>query len=459
MSENDVSQSSFVTAPLGRVFAKTALPIIFVMGMNGTLAIVDAVFLGIYAGPGAVAAVTLIFPFVMVMNALAALVGSGMSSVLARHLGAGNAMQARAVFAGAHGFPLMMAVGLWGLFALFGAPLTIRLADGDAALAGAGYQYLAVLVAGVPVMFLLAVNGDALRNEGRAAMMAGLSLLVSIGNMGLNYILIAQMEMGVIGSALATLAAQVSGLVLVVVYRHRDGAMLRFDRHMMPHLGRGWRDIAMLGVPQCLGMLGIALGAGAVIAALQITLKGAGDYALTITAFGIVTRITSFVFLPVLGLAQAFQSLAGHNYGAGNAGRVRQSLKLAILVALAYCTLAELLLAGFARVLGSAFVDDGQVQGEIGRILPMVMMAFFTVGPMMMVATYFQAIGNAGRAALLGLAKPYLFALPATFLLPLWLGESGIWLARPVADISLVLLTGLVVMRWASGFNMVGRPG
>ncbi|OKH89101.1 MATE family efflux transporter [Thalassospira sp. TSL5-1] len=457
MSIQDVSQSSFVNGPLGKVFAKTALPIIFVMGMNGTLAIVDAVFLGMYAGADAVAAVTLIFPFFMVMNALAALVGSGMSSVLARHLGARNMVQARAVFAGAHGFSLMMAVGLMGIFALLGPALTMLLADGNALLAGLGYRYLAVLVAGVPVMFLLAVNGDALRNEGRAGLMAGLSLLVSIGNMGLNYILIAQMGLGVTGSALATVVAQMAALLMVVAYRRGPRATLRFEQTMLRDFGCAWREIVVLGVPQCLGMLGIALGAGAVIAALQLTGMAETHYAVTIGAFGIVTRVTSFVFLPILGLAQALQSVAGHNYGAGHTRRVLGSLKLAMLVALAYCALMELALGGFAGVLGRAFVPDVQVQGEVARILPIVMMAFFTVGPMMMVATFFQAIGDAALAALLGLAKPYLFALPATFLLPLWLGQGGIWLARPVADMLLLFLTLLVVLHHCRRLGGFGR--
>jgi Na+-driven multidrug efflux pump len=52
--ENGVMSSqtnSFLTGPLGPIYARTALPIIFVMGMNGALAVVDALFLGHFAGP------------------------------------------------------------------------------------------------------------------------------------------------------------------------------------------------------------------------------------------------------------------------------------------------------------------------------------------------------------------------------------------------------------------------
>ena len=98
--------NSFLEAPLGLTYAKTALPIIFVMGMNGLLAVADALFLGHFVGPEALAAVTLMFPIYMLIVALATLVSSGMSSLLARHLGGNRLDEARAVFAGAHGLAL-----------------------------------------------------------------------------------------------------------------------------------------------------------------------------------------------------------------------------------------------------------------------------------------------------------------------------------------------------------------
>jgi Na+-driven multidrug efflux pump len=73
------------------------------MGMNGALAVVDALFLGHFAGPQALAAVTLMFPLYMLIVALATLVSSGMSSILARQLGAWRVQEARATYSAAHG--------------------------------------------------------------------------------------------------------------------------------------------------------------------------------------------------------------------------------------------------------------------------------------------------------------------------------------------------------------------
>ncbi|GGH20969.1 hypothetical protein SAMN05444007_101488 [Cribrihabitans marinus] len=50
--------NSFLTGPLGPICARTALPIIFVMGMNGALAVADSLVLGHFSGANALAAVT-----------------------------------------------------------------------------------------------------------------------------------------------------------------------------------------------------------------------------------------------------------------------------------------------------------------------------------------------------------------------------------------------------------------
>jgi len=92
---SDAPNNTFLTGSLGAIYVKTALPIIFVMGMNGLLNVVDALFLDHYVGPEALAAVTLMFPAWMLIVATATLVGGGMSSILARHVAAGVSIRPR----------------------------------------------------------------------------------------------------------------------------------------------------------------------------------------------------------------------------------------------------------------------------------------------------------------------------------------------------------------------------
>lgn len=435
--------NAFLDGALGGIYARTALPIIFVMGMNGLLTVADALFLGLFVGPDALAAVTLLFPVYMLFVALATLVASGMSSLLARRLGARDLIGARAVFAGAHGLALAVSLALIALVLLFGRPLVTLAADGDAAVAAQALVYLRIMTVFAPVMFVLSVNSDALRNEGRAGLMAGLSLLVSLANIALNAVLIVGLGLGVAGSAWGTVLAQLLALGLLLGFRARAQTPLGLAALAQGGLTRGWGAILALGAPQSLSFIGVALGSAAIVTALQ--LAGPGDYAGTVSAYGIVTRVMTFTFLPLLGLSQAMQTITGNNYGSGQLRRTDASLRLALGLALAYCAAMQAGLSLAAPALGRIFVADPQVVATVARILPVMVALFALSGPLMMVGAYFQAIGDVRRAALLGLAKPYLFSIPLTFALALALGERGIWMAPPLAEALLLALTALVL--------------
>jgi putative MATE family efflux protein len=439
--------NSFTNGPLGAMFAKTALPIIFVMSMSGLLAVVDAMFLGHFVGAEALGAVTLMFPLYMLIVALSTLVSSGTASQLARFLGANNLEAARAVYVGAHGLALCISVALIALFLAFGHQVTLIAAAGARNLADMGHIYLGITVFMTPLMFVLSLNSDALRNEGRVGLMAAMSLLVSLSNIGFNYVLIALMGLGIAGSAYGTALAQLLAFAILMGFRVfgrtelRPSAMLRYS------LFARWARTLALGAPQSLGFMGLALGAGAVIVALQMV--DTPQYAATVSAYGIITRVMTFCFLPLLGLSHALQSIIGNNYGAKLWHRSDGSLKLGLGIALAYCLLVEVLLIGFARPVGELFVQDPVVIAELVRILPVMVTLFVLAGPLMMLSTYFQAIGDASRAAVLGLAKSYAFALPLTFALPLIFGEPGIWMVGPMAEIGLLVLSAVVLFERA----------
>ncbi len=444
---SETSDNSFTHGPLGSIYLKTALPIIFVMGMNGLLSVADALFLGIYVGPEALAAVTLMFPIYMLIVALSTLVSNGMSSILARQLGANDLDAARAVFVGAHGLALALALILILLLFILGQQTALLAAGGSPKLAELGLIYLRITVYFSPLFFVMSVNSDALRNEGRIGFMATMSLLVSIANILFNYVLIAIFELGVAGSAYGTAAAQGLAFAIILAFRFRAATPLRPVHLLSFSLTRHWGRILALGAPQSLNFLGIALGSSAIIAALQWI--GSPNYADTITAYGIITRVITFAFLPLLGLSFAMQTITGNNYGAQLWQRTDASLRIALWMALGYCLLVQIVVMRAPQSIAAAFVDDPIVVSEVVRILPIMTSVFFLMGPLMMISSYFQAIGSALRAAILGLSKPYVFAIPLTFALPVWFGEVGIWLAGPAAELILLIVT-IVVLRQAA---------
>ncbi|MEX1661876.1 MATE family efflux transporter [Thioclava sp. 15-R06ZXC-3] len=444
---SDLAHNRFLDAPLTGLYARTALPIIFVMGMNGLLTVVDALFLGHYVGPEALAAVTLIFPLYMLLVAFASLVSGGMSSLLARHLGGGRVAAAHRLYASAHWLALSAGAALIVLYVLAGAPMVRLAAGGNTGLAAMATTYLSVLVTFSPLLFVLSVNSDALRNEGHVGVMAAMSLLVSLSNIGFDYLLIAVFDFGVAGSAWGTVLAQALALSLIMAFRIHKGTILHPGAIWRHVTARDWGSILALGAPQSLSFIGVALASSAILTALQLI--DSPDYAVTVSAYGIATRVMTFAFLPLLGLSQAMQTITGNNHGAGLWPRRDTSLHVAAGAALIFCAAVQLLVTLFAAGIGRAFVADPQVVAKVGAILPTMVALFALSGPQMMLAAHFQAIGDARRAAVLGLAKPYLFVLPLTFALPLMFGEGAIWWTAPTAEMLLLCVTTLVLMQSA----------
>jgi Na+-driven multidrug efflux pump len=387
----------FLTAPIGRLFLSNALPMAVVMSMGGILNVVDGVFVGRFIGAEALAAVSLAFPAVMVMSALSTLAGGGMSSLLARSLGAGNLSAAARVFAGAHGLVLLISALLVFLWATFGRALLNEMAAGNAQLAQSTWTYLSIIIWAAPVQLLLGLQADALRVEGRAGAVAALSVLVNLINMAAN-----------------------------------------------------WLGIVIFGLPLCLSFLGIALVASLAMLALR---HHAIDYDRLVAAYGGVTRLLSMAFLPQLAIALALQSIAGQNAGAGRDDRAMAALRLSMFAAFLWCGVVTITGLFAGKVVSGWFSSDPQVSNAIVAILRPMLTLYVFGGPILVLAMYLQAIGQPGQTAALTLVKPWLLLPILILCLSAIYGVKGIWLAFPIAD-GIVLLIALLIGR---GILLLGK--
>jgi len=436
-------RNAYTEGAIARTFVRTTLPIILLASINGLLTLVDAMFLGAFVGPEALTAVTMVFPATMLLFALATMISTGAASIIGRLLGAGQLDESRKVLAGAHGLALCVCAILMLLFALFGWRLMLQVAHGSAELARMDHTFLSVAIYTSPLMFLLTIQSDSLRTEGRVGFMAIAGLVVTVANICFNYLLIAHAGCGVAGSALGTALAQAVALVVIMIYRARGRGRLTLGPKEVKHWRDGWSDMLALGAPRSLSFIGIAAGAAATIASLR--LFGGAHVDASIAAYGVISRMMTFAYFPLLGMSLALQAMVSNNFGAGLWSRSNATLKLALLWSLAYASCAEIGFILLRRQWGGLFVADPVVTAEVAAILPTFVAGYFTLGPMMMIANYFQSIGDIRRSALLSLARTYLFAIPLIFVLPIILGEGGIWLALPIADALLVVVAVAVL--------------
>lgn len=451
----NVIENPFLTRPLGPLFLSTALPMAIVMSTGGLLNVIDGIFVGRFVGADALAAVSLAFPVIMVLTALTILAGGGMSSLLARHLGAGARREAGAVFAGAHGLVLILSAVLIAMALTAGPAVISALADGQTAVAELARSYLLILILGTPVQFVLGLHADALRNEGRAAQIAMLSVLVNLVNIGANYAAIVLLGLGVAGSALGTVFSQALGLTLVMVLRARDGDLLPLGALRHASWRTGWPQILALGLPLCLTFVGMAIVASTVILVIGTT---PADHATHVAAYGVVTRVLGLAFLPQMAIALTTQSITGNNAGAGRMDRANAALWLAMGSAFLWCMSVTLAGVFAGEPLGALFSRDPEVVAAVATILRPMTALYAITGPVLVLALHYQALGHTVRTATLTLAKSWLMLPALLAILGKMSGIGGLWFAFPAAD-AMMLVIALSLFLTANATKSSAKEG
>ena len=101
----------------------------------------------------------------------------------------------------------------------------------------------------------------------------------------------------------------------------------------------------------------------------------------------------------------------------------------------------------FPEVITQWFTTDA----EVIRVTPTNMRWAFAAVPILALqligAAYFQAVGKALPALLLTLTRQAIFFIPLMYILPLYFGELGIWIAFPISDVLSTIVTGFFLHR------------
>jgi Na+-driven multidrug efflux pump len=98
-----------------------------------------------------------------------------------------------------------------------------------------------------------------------------------------------------------------------------------------------------------------------------------------------------------------------------------------------------------APQIGAMFSSDPLIISETARILPWIAAVYVLCGLPIILSGYFQSIGDAANAGILGLSRNYLLTMPLLLILPHLFGETGIWMAAPASDIAMLGLIAVVL--------------
>ncbi len=443
------------TASIPRLLLAFSLP-----AMVGTLAqgiyyFVDRIFVGRALGPLGtlgIAGITVCLPFMLVLTAFAMLVGFGATAVVSIRLGQRKKEEAEATLGNAVVLLLVVSAILTAVGLVCLDPV-LRICGASDNVLPFSRDYLKVIVFGA--VFQIGGFGlnAVIRGEGNPRV-AMLTLLIGVVlNVALAPLFLFRFGWGMKGAAWATVLSQAVSATWVLQYFLGGKSLLRLRvanlRLSMPV----YASILAIGLPACLVQL--AASVMNVLLINQLKVHGGelnahgGDVA--ISAWGIIYSMLVMFFLPILGMNQGVQPIAGYNYGARHFGRVKRVWQLAVLVAtgIAVTGFAVMMLLP-AQVIQLFVASDPALLAineellAVGcRATRLAVLMLPLVGFQVVTAGYFQAVGKPKQAMLLMLSRQLLLLIPAVLILPRFLGLDGVWLALPTADFAASALTGI----------------
>jgi putative MATE family efflux protein len=401
------------------------------MVVQASVVLIETYFVG-KLGTDALAGVALVFPVVMLMQMMSAgAVGGGISSAIARALGAGRRIDADA-----------LALHALAIAVIFGLAFTLAVLAGGrwlyGALGGAGESLAAALTysklifSGAFLLWIFNSLANVIRGAGNMVVPAVVTCVGAAALIPLSPCLIFGWgpfpRLGIAGGAVAVIIFYACGSIALAAYLRSARSLIRLSIQGFAFRWLLFRDILRVGAVAAL----ITVGTNLTIAVATGLIGQFG--AAAIAGYGTGSRIEYLLVPLVFGLGGPLVAMVGTNIGAGERERALRAAWIGAAIAAGLCEMIGLFAAAFPRAWLSLFDSDPAMLDVGSRYLHVVgpLYGLFGLG----MALYFASQG-AGR-----LSWPLIANLTR-----LTIAAAGGWLAlRSSGDLTHVFLALAVAL-------------
>ena len=378
------------TGPITRHLLKATSFMLVTMVFQTLYFLIDLYWVG-RLGTEAVAGVGIAGNLTFIVLALTQMLGVGTTAVVSHATGRKDHEQALLLFNQSQVLAMVTGVA----FLIVGMAVRwpyARAMSADATTATLAAEYLMWFIPAMALQFALVAMGSALRAVGNFKP----GMVVSTATVILNMILAPFLifgwgtghPLGVAGAAISSLIAIVVGIAWLATYFLPRGAYLRFELgDWRPRLAL-WKRMLAIGLPA-----GFEFGITAVYLAIVYSITrpfGAAAQA----GFGIGMRIIQAGFMPVVALGFSVAPVAGQNFGARHADRVKRTFRDAAWMAAGAMVLFALLCHLAPAAMVAAFSSDPAVIAVGAEYLRIISWNFVASGLIFVASSMFQAMGN-----------------------------------------------------------------
>jgi len=431
---------------VNKIFWIYVVPSIFSIIFSTTAQFVDSAFIGRYVGENGLAAITMLFPFIMLLNGISIMIAIGGVTYAGINRGRNNYKRSNNFFNLTLFMIVVAAVISTGLFLVINNFFEYLFNVDEVTL---GYiQTYGFWIGLFFIFFMFNMTFTLFLNlDKKPVLVVIVSSLSTLINVGLNYLFIVTMGMGMMGAALASGISQFipSCIFLYIIFK-KSTWKFKFPRIKFDDM---WR-IIIIGSSELVNISSVAV-AGFILNKVILYSVGITGVA----GFAIAMQLGNLVISFAFGVSDAIQSPLSYNYGAGLFDRVKKILFKAIKLNIIFGFIMMILSTQFGDVFAKLLVTDSETITYAKEILEYYGFAFILMGVNVVLSTYYTSVDSPLISGIISIFKSLIYLVVWLLILPPLLGNTGIWIALVAAEVSTSITALLIFLRYPYGNKII----
>lgn len=424
-----------------RTLIRFTIPSVLMMVISSVYSIVDGLFVSNFAGSDGFAAVNLMMPIAMMISCIGFMAGAGGSALISKTLGEQKEEQAREQFSLIIyliiGFSLVIGITVFLL-----VPHIARMMGAEGAIYDNCVIYGRILISALPAFMLQILFQNFLVVAEKPQMGMVIAISSGVTNIVLDALFIAVLKWGVAGAAVATMLGQtIGGIVPLGYFLLKKNHLLWFTKFKFR-----WETLKRTCINGFSALIGNASNSlvGIVFNLRLMELMGSDG----VVAYGVVMYVTYIVTGVFMGYSTGIAPVFSYNLGSGNAEEIKGLLKRSLVSIAVSALVLVAFVQIFARGLAAIFVSyDENLMILTTTAIRLFNISFLVAGFNIFAAAFFAALNNGMVSSILSLSRTLVFTLGCLFILPVVIGNNGIWLSVTFAEVFSVLVAGYYVVK------------
>ncbi|WHH57805.1 MATE family efflux transporter [Petroclostridium sp. X23] len=412
---------------LTKTFFNYSIPCIIAMFLTSFVTIVDGMFIGNKLGGRGLAAVNLTLPVLYLLLGITIMIGLGGMTLATHSLGAKDIVRARQRFA----FTFVLnAVIILGMAVLLRGLLdnVVYILNAKEELQSYVKDYLGTMSFFYLFMMMNIIFSMFIRGEGKPQLSLFFGIAGNIINIMLDYLFIIKLDYGMKGAALATGIAVMIPFFLGCIYFLSGRSAYRFVQFSFDRTD--FTSIVFNGSSEFIGQISICITTY-LFNFVILRRIGIGGVA----AFTIIGYVFFIQYMIITGIAQGVNTLVSYSFGARDRETTIRLLAIGMKAVVVVGTITFIVLMGCTEGVVRLFAGD---RSEIIKIasggMRIHILAFLLNGYNFIASAYFTSIGDAKTSAAISILRSLVLISLFIMVLPIVLGDIGIWLTVPLAE-------------------------